>query len=84
MDNKIFFQHYELALDNLVTGIRCINEDHNIMHPFVNFEKNTVRYECLECDYKIKPGILMWNALNAEIVKIQTAAMKEIVDTSAE
>ena len=80
MDNRIFFQHYELALENLVTGIRCINEDHNIMHPFVNFEKNTVRYECLECNYTIKPGILMWNALNAEIIKAQQQSDKELAN----
>jgi hypothetical protein len=80
MDNKIFFQHYELAINNLVTGIPCINEDHEIMHPFVNFEKNTTRYECLQCNYIIRPGILMWNALNAEIIKAQQQSDKELTN----
>ena len=67
MDRSIFFQHYRLCLDGKLTGIPCVNEDHPIMHPFVDLDTGKARYECLNCDYKIVPGITMWNNLYAEV-----------------
>lgn len=71
MDNRVFFQHHELATAGLVDGVLCIDDDHGNMHPFVDFDTQQPYYECLFCDYRIKPGMLMQEALRAQVAKAQ-------------
>ena len=71
MDTKIFFQHYDLAKNGYVKGLKCIDDDHDILHPFVDNETLKIYYECLLCNFKIKPGMATYNAMLKEINKIQ-------------
>lgn len=68
MDNSIFFQHHQLVLDGRLEGIYCIKDDHALpMHPFIDLETNKAYFECLQCDFRINPGTLMYNKLFAEV-----------------
>lgn len=66
-DNTIFFRHYEAVVEGLVPGLKCIDDEHSFMHPFVNSDTQSVYYECLECNYRITPGILTANTLRKEL-----------------
>ena len=80
MDNSIFFQHYEASLEGLVVGMKCINEDHSFMHPFVDLETQKAYFECLECDYRIKPGMLTANAMRKELNEALNKVMESMSD----
>jgi hypothetical protein len=80
MDNSIFFRHYDCVVEGLLTGIKCIQEDHNWMHPFVNLDTQKVYYECLECNYRITPGILTLNALREELNEVERRVLKDEID----
>jgi hypothetical protein len=71
MDTAILFQHYELANAGMVKGVLCINDDHGIMHPFINPDTQQGYFECLFCDYKIKPGMMMIDVMREEIHREQ-------------
>lgn len=72
MRNEIFFEFNELVLDGKAEGIYCINEDHSLpMHPFIDLDTNKPYFECLTCDFRIKPGTLMYNKIIAEVSAAQ-------------
>lgn len=70
MDNSFFFKHYQLAQDGFVVGLPCINDDHDILHPFIDSEKEKVYYECLFCNYRINPGLLSYNNIRDEVLRV--------------
>ena len=80
MDNSIFFQHYEATLEGLVTGMKCITDDHSFMHPFTDFETGKVYFECLECDYRITPGMLTANTMRKELDAALATVMENITN----
>ena len=66
-DYAIFFQHYDLAQQGRVQGITCINEDHDILHPFIDLNTQKIYLECLLCDYRINPGTMMADVMRKEV-----------------
>lgn len=77
MDNSVFFRHYEATVQGLVNGMQCINDDHSFMHPFLNFETGKVYFECLECDYRIKPGLLTLDSMRRELNEAMEKVLQE-------
>jgi hypothetical protein len=80
MDNTIFFKHYDLVVAGNLTGIPCIDEDHDNLHPFVTLDTQKIYLECLFCDYRITPGVLMYNALRKEVQEFENALWEEETD----
>ena len=83
MDNSFFFRHYQLAQDGFVVGLPCINDDHDILYPFVDAEKGNVYYECLICDYRITPGLLSYNNIRDEVLRV-SAEQWQLFDDQSE
>lgn len=71
IDYVILFQHYDLCIEGLLEGISCIDEDHGILHPFIDQNTGKGYLECLFCSCRINPGIMMINTMRDEIGKCQ-------------
>ena len=63
--NDVFFKHYRLAMNGKVKGMLCPEDD--ILHPFYDFETEKVYFECLLCNFKVRPGLDIYNKMSAEI-----------------
>lgn len=65
INNNIFFEHHRLAVNGIVRGILCPDDD--LLHPFFDFETEKVYFECLICDFKVRPGLDIYNKMSVEI-----------------
>lgn len=68
MRHQVFAYYNTLTLEGKVEPIRCMNSTHiTHMIPAFDFEKEESYYYCVECDFKIKPGIDMYEDLLRKI-----------------
>jgi hypothetical protein len=64
MRHQIFVHYNNLTLKDKVEPIKCMVSSHTThMIPAFDFDKEETYYYCVECDYKITPGLEMYNQL---------------------
>jgi len=72
MDNSIFYTYYQLSIDNIVEPIKCIITDHELpLYPFMEMDNEDFRMklECLECNYKIYPGLNSYDMMKKAVLE---------------
>ena len=69
MDNSIYYRYHNLCLEDKVDPLLCRDVSHEIpLHPFFNFEKEQVIFECLACDYNVVPGLNMYQDMESAVL----------------
>ena len=70
MEHRIFSTYYQMSLDAKVDPILCINKDHlPYMIPHWNILEERTEWRCFVdyCDFKIIPGLDMYNKMMKQI-----------------
>lgn len=70
MEHKVFSSYYALSLDGKVDPISCINREHPAqMVPHWNVLEERTEFRCLvrDCDYKIIPGLAMYQDMMEKV-----------------
>jgi hypothetical protein len=67
IDESIYYRHYQLAVNKIINGISCVDSDHEILHPLFDFDTEKVQFICLSCNYKVTPGLEMYEKMRSEV-----------------
>jgi hypothetical protein len=69
-DAEICFQWRQFVVQgHLVQFFDCL-EEHGSMHPFFDHDLEAVVFECLACNYTVKPGYDMLERMRIEVEKV--------------
>ena len=71
MNTKVFVKYYLLSLDGKVPELKCkVDEEHMSLVPFFD-EKEDLTLRCYACDYKIRPGLKMYEQVTNLIKEVE-------------
>ena len=69
-DAEICFQWREFVVQGHIEPFIDCLEEHGSMHPFFDHDLEAVVFECLACNYTVKPGYDMLERMRIEVEKV--------------
>ena len=70
MEHQVFSSYYQLCLSGKADPLLCINKDHlTYMIPYWDILEERSEFRCLvgHCDYKIIPGLTMYQDMMKQV-----------------
>jgi hypothetical protein len=66
-DAEICFQWRQFVVQGRIEPFFDCLENHEAMHPFFNHDLDKIVFECLACNYIVKPGHDMLERMKSEV-----------------